>query len=89
MEEKIIVIFHNLVSGEKIDLEIPINLSANELINGLNKGFDLGINMDNPSRCYLRSKNPTALLRGEVTLEDIGLRNGTIIYFDGVRQERR
>ena len=78
-----------MVSGEKIDLEIPLNLSANELINGLNKGFDLGIDMDNPSRCYLRSKNPTALLRGEVTLEDIGLRNGTIIYFDGVRQERR
>lgn len=42
---KIIVIFHNLVSGEKIDIEIPINLSANELINGLNKGFNLGIDI--------------------------------------------
>ncbi|SEQ97962.1 WXG100 protein secretion system (Wss), protein YukD [Butyrivibrio fibrisolvens] len=89
MEEKIIIIFKNQITGQSIDLEIPLNLSATELINGLNKGFDLGIDMDNPSRCYLRSKNPTTLIRGEVTLEEIGLRNGTIIYFDGVWQERQ
>lgn len=89
MEEKIIVIFKNTLTDEQIDLEFPINLSATELINGLNKGFNLGIDMDNPSRCFLRSKNPTALIRGEVTLEEIGLRNGTIIYFDGIRQERK
>ncbi|MCR5772080.1 MAG: EsaB/YukD family protein [Butyrivibrio sp.] len=89
MEEKIIVIFKNTLTDEQVDLEFPINLSATELINGLNKGFNLGIDMDNPSRCFLRSKNPTALIRGEVTLEEIGLRNGTIIYFDGIRQERK
>lgn len=82
MEDNIIVIFKRKSDGREIDLEIPLNLSANELIYGLNESFNLGINMDKPSECYLMADEPKALIRGEVTLEELGLRDGTIIYFD-------
>ncbi len=82
MGENIIVIFKRKSDGSEVDLEIPSNLSANELIYGLNESFGLGINMDKPSECYLRADEPKALIRGERTLEELGLRDGNIIYFD-------
>lgn len=31
---------------------------------------------------FLRAENPIALVRGERTLSDIGLHNGTTLYFE-------
>ena len=80
MEEKIIMIFS--YNGEKRDIEVPNNITANELVLGLNNGYNLGINMSNPDECYLRAENPVALVKGEKTLEELGLRNGTTIFFE-------
>ena len=77
-----IVIFKRDRNSPDIDLEIPENISAKELIYSLNKSFDLGIDMTKPADCYLRADAPKALIRGEKTLEELGIRNGTIIYFD-------
>lgn len=82
MNDNIIVLFSNCKMKREIDLEIPKNLTANELIYGLNDSFMLGINMDKPSQCYLRADYPKVLIRGEKTLEELGIRDGTIIYFD-------
>ena len=79
MEEKIIIIFHN--KNKQVDIEVPIKLTATEFIYGLNNGFNLGINIDNPDTCFLRSENPIALIRGEKTLEELGLRNGSRVFF--------
>lgn len=81
-EEKAIVIIKRDNNDKGIDVEIPLNISANELIYGLNRGFNLGINMDNPKECYLRVENPIALLRGEKSVKSYGVRNGSRIYFD-------
>lgn len=81
MNEKIIMIFQHK-SEAAIDIEVPANITANELIYGLNNAYKLGINMDSPSECYLRTENPIALIRGDETLEEYGLRNGTIVYYD-------
>lgn len=82
MNDNIIVLFKNCKLEKEIDLEIPKNLTANELIYGLNDSFNLGINMDKPLQCYLRADYPKALIRGEKTLEELGIRDGTTIFFD-------
>lgn len=82
MEDKIIIIFKKKPGEQGIDIEVPLNISAGELIYGLSQGLHLGINMDNPEECYLRAENPVALIRGEASLEELGLRNGTTVYYD-------
>ncbi len=82
MDEKIIVMLKRNESDRGIYIEVPVNISADEFIYGLNQGFNLGIDMNNPNECYLRSSNPITLIRGEKTLLEHGLRNGTSIYLD-------
>lgn len=82
MQDTIIVLFNDKRNGKKYDLEVPLNITANELLYGLNNGFRLGINLNNVSECYLCTREPIALLRGNDTLEELGLRDGTIIDFE-------
>lgn len=77
--EKIIAVLHNHKTHQKVDIEIPLNITANDLIIGLNKAFHLGINTDQIMDCYLKSENPIALLKGNKTLKEYKLRNGSII----------
>ena len=43
-------------------------------------GLSLGIDMEDPKEWYMKSKDPIALIRGEATLEEIGLRNGSTVF---------
>lgn len=63
------------------DLDIPLDISANELIVALNEAFSLGMNTGDLSGCCLKTENPIALLRGNKLLSDYCLRNGTIINY--------
>lgn len=65
----------------KVELEIPLYISANELAVALNSAYDLGIDVFNSKQCCLKSERPIALLQGEKELEKYGIRNGSIIYF--------
>ena len=82
MREKIMIVFQRNDTGEVMDLEIPTNISITELIFGLNIGLNLGIDMNNPAKCFLRSENPIALLKGEGLVEDYKLHDGSKIIFD-------
>ena len=64
-----------------VDLEIPLDMTARELLLALNQAYVLGIELDKMSECYLSCERPTALLRGNRTLREIGLRNGSVIHF--------
>lgn len=79
-DNKVIVIFRCKQFEGGIDIEIPLGISANELIYGLNQGFNLRINMDNPEECFLRMENPIGFLRGDTLLSEYGIRNGSVIY---------
>jgi uncharacterized ubiquitin-like protein YukD len=82
MEEKRIVCILYLHKEKKmIDIDVPLNISANELIVALKEGFKLDIDTNDLSQCYLQAENPTALLKGNKTLEEYGLRDGTIINY--------
>ena len=63
------------------DLEIPLYISANELVFALNMAYDLGIDTSNIKDCYLKAENPIALLKGNKTLSEFGLRNGSVINY--------
>ncbi len=79
--EKAIIIFHALKQGLTTDLEIPLDISATDLVLALNTAYDLGIDTTNIKNCYLKAENPIALLRGDRTLRDFGIRSGSIIQY--------
>lgn len=63
------------------DIEIPLFITANELVCALNNVYELGINIADIKKCYLKAERPIALLKGNKTLAEFGVRNGTVIYF--------
>lgn len=76
------IIIFNIVKREfTADLEVPLHISANELVNALNTAYDLGIDTSDMKNCYLKAENPIALLKGNKTLEEFGLHNGSVINF--------
>ena len=80
-KETAIVIFLFIKRKISVDLEIPLNITANELVLALNTAYELGINTSDIKNCYLKAENPIALLKGNKTLADYGLRNGSDIYY--------
>ena len=65
----------------EIDVEVPLDVPANDIIVGLNQAFQLGIDTDNVRYCYLKCESPTALLRGDHTLRDFGVHTGSRIMY--------
>lgn len=76
-----IVDFKNLDNGLTVELEIPLDITANDLSLALNQAYQLGMDTENIFSCYLVAENPIAFLRGNKTLEEFGIRNGSIIIY--------
>lgn len=81
MENKAIVIFKIHKRNFEADLEVPLDISANDLVIALNSAYDLNIDVSDVKHCYLKIENPIALLKGNKLLSEYGVRNGTIINF--------
>lgn len=79
-KEKAIIIFNITKRNFSVDLEVPLDITANDLVNALNVAFELGIDTSDIKNCYLKADRPIALLRGNKTLAEYGIRNGSIIY---------
>lgn len=75
------IVFEIKQRKQSINLEIPLRISANKLVQALNEAYDLRIDTSDIKKCYLKCENPIALLRGNKTMEEFGVRNGSIIYF--------
>lgn len=80
-KETAIIIFNIVKRNMSADLEIPLDISANELVSALNAAYNLDIDTSDIKNCYLKAENPIALLRGDKTLAEFGLRNGSIINY--------
>ena len=74
--------FHDRQTGRSSDLQLPMNLSGNDLVVALANAYHLPINTNNPEELYLRAEDPIMLIEGDTTLEQLGMSNGTRIYFD-------
>lgn len=81
MNNKAIIIFNITKRNFSVDLEIPLDISANDLVMALNSAYDLGIDTSDVKNCYLKAENPIALLKGNKLLSDYGIRNATVINF--------
>lgn len=81
MDNKAVVVFKIMKRKKEYDLEIPLDISANDLVAALNTAFDLGIDTEDIKNCYFQAERPIALLKGNKSLAEFGVRNGTIIYF--------
>ncbi len=80
-KEIAIIIFNILNRGFSVDLEVPLDISGNDLTIALNQAYQLGIDTTDVKNCYLKAENPIALLRGNKTLKEYGIRNGSVINF--------
>lgn len=80
-KDSAIIVFNIQKRNFKVDLEIPLFISANELVFALNAAYELQIDVADIKNCYLKSENPIALLRGNRTLAEFGLHNGSVINF--------
>ena len=76
-----VVIFKLHKRNEEYDLELPLDITANELFHAVNEAFQLAEDESVLANCYLQSENPIALLKGNHTLEEYGIRNATIIHY--------
>lgn len=64
-----------------VDLEIPLTITANELVIALNTAYELNIDTSDINNCFLKAERPIALLRGDKTLSEFGIRNGSLISY--------
>lgn len=80
-KETAIIIFNIKRRNLSVDLEVPLFITANELVQALNAAYELGIDISDIKNCYLKAEKPIALLRGNKTLAEFGIRNGSIINF--------
>lgn len=79
----IVITVRFLRRNKEEDVEVPVHITANELIVGLNEAYRLGIDTNDVLNCFLKAENPIVLLRGNRTLAECGLRNGSMIMIDG------
>ena len=71
MEEKVVVEFINDMKQTHVDLEIPLEITANDLVLALNEAYGLEMDTENIFSCYLVAENPIAFLRGNKTLKKV------------------
>ncbi|SHJ37350.1 EsaB/YukD family protein [Thermoclostridium caenicola] len=64
--------------GISRDLEVPLDISANELCSALNHIF-FPEQPNDMNQFYLKAERPIALLRGDRTLREYGIRDGSVI----------
>ncbi len=64
--------------GESHDLEIPLDISASELCTALFEMY-LPESLGDVQNYFLKMERPIALIRGDRTLRDYGVRNGSVI----------
>lgn len=80
-KETVTAVFNMTKRNIVKDIEIPLYITANELVVALNEAYDLKIDTSNVKNCYLKAEKPIAFLRGNKTLAEFGVRNGTVMYF--------
>ena len=61
------------------DIDVPLDINASELMEGLNEAFGLGYLPEAVADCYVKAENPTVLMHGRKTLGQYGIMDGSAI----------
>ena len=83
MGDSAIIIFENRMSGESFDIETPLNITANDLIQGIATAFGLEELKNAKTESYLKAENPIVLIRGNKTLFELGIHHATTVFYEG------
>lgn len=78
-KDTIVITFKGI--NKEVDIDVPLSITAQDLIVALNEAYSLGIDTTDITMCYMQAENPIALLKGSKTLEQFGLRNGSTVHF--------
>lgn len=76
--DKAIITVKFLKTGLCYDLEVPLDISASELCSALFQRY-LPNQYGDMQQYYLKAEKPIALLRGDRTLREYGIRDGSAI----------
>jgi uncharacterized ubiquitin-like protein YukD len=79
MKDRVTIILRIKAKNLETDIDIPLDITAFELLTSINIAYALGIDTTDASKCYLRAESPSALLRGSKTLREYGIRDGSEI----------
>ena len=77
-QNKAIITVNLIMQNSSCDKEVPLDISANELCDAIFQKF-LPEQYNDMNQYYLKSERPIALLRGEKTLRNDGIRDGSVI----------
>ena len=66
--------------GETHDVDVPLDITAAELLEGLSEAYALGLDASDPNACYVKAEHPTVLMHGKKTLAQYGIRDGSSIF---------
>lgn len=80
-KERVIIRFMAPEKNIAKDIDVPLDITANDLIVGLNVAYHLELDISDARQCYLSCENPIALLRGNRTLGEFGIRDGSLIAY--------
>lgn len=79
-EDRILIEFYRDRGGPARELDVPADLSAQDLVRALNEAYRLGMDPANPREFFLRAEEPIALIRGKHTLKELGLHDASRVY---------
>lgn len=79
MEKRVVIRLNLAQRHEWHDVDIPLDLNASELLEGLNAAYKLGLSADAVADCYVKAENPVVLMHGKKTLGQYGIMDGSII----------
>lgn len=80
-KERVIIRFTAPVKNIYCDIDVPLDMTANDLVVGLNEAYHLEIDISDIRQCYLSCENPIALIKGKRLLGEFGVRDGSLITF--------
>ncbi len=79
MKDRAVILLHLIKSGKTFDVDVPLDITASDLLVGISEAYGLDLAADDASQRYLKAENPIALLHGNKTLGEYGIVDGSII----------
>lgn len=83
MAERAVIQLNIIATGQSHDVDVPLDITAFELLEGLNEAYDLGLTSIDPVDCYVKAENPTVLMHGKKTLGQYGIFDGSVVNITG------
>ena len=88
--ETAVIVYNDTERKISVDIEIPLGISADDFIEALNEAFSWGLEKNTLHTLFLKVENPIQLIKGEKTLSEFGLRNGSVVSFNsGISENNR